>query len=285
MTIGPDTSMTFRDAILRVAEAAGLADNVNAATVGIPTDTGDLDIVKRAVWDGAELFYRGLNPATGKVHPWTFLRPMVELICDPAGTGPDNIENDPAKMRLPWNVTGRPSGTWVWKVASGGWGGNVIDTHIERLERMHVLGTITGCPEYAAIGVAKDQKVNVTDRQGWYVHVYPTPDLAYVMRARFLLTPRKLLELDDRHIAGALHDQTLVSAAVWAFKRRDAKDRATRESYREDFEEAMLASIKHDEMNVPKTLGRLEDPSLCGDDEEQDYARNAITVNGVQVYP
>ena len=75
--MAPDSTLTYKDLLIRVAEAAGIASYINPAdaadnTAQVPTDPHNLDLCKRAVNDGLDQFYLS-NPR------WSFLKPTVSL--------------------------------------------------------------------------------------------------------------------------------------------------------------------------------------------------------------
>ena len=115
-TLPPDTSLTFQDLILRVAEETRFAkydDSNPNSPAQIPTDRGILDKIKRAINDGISLMARDYPK-------WTSLRPQVSFLMSTDGTGPLNLPNpitgepDPSIYRLPWYITGRPINGWHW---------------------------------------------------------------------------------------------------------------------------------------------------------------------------
>lgn len=277
-----DTSLNFEGLLLRTAEALSLADNTGSV-VGIPTNSTDLDIVKRALWDGLEMFYRGLDPRTGKVRLWSFLTPTVELTIGTAATNPRLINGDTSRYLLDLRVQGAPVGRWSWSDGSG-WFGRALSTSIDRVDMAHGGAAVTGPPQMAAVAPLEGRSA-AGQRQGWEVRVYPKPDRAYTLRARFRLWPPRMEHVSEKHLAGAQHDQTIIAQAVWARRRFDAKDPAERAGYKAAADEAMIASIELDLQNEPDNAGPLtdlSDPSGKADPFENS-AGSPIIVNGVTV--
>jgi hypothetical protein len=252
-----DTSLTFQDFILRTAEKVGLCDYPTGGVASIPLD---LDRCKRAVNDGIEMIYRAYPK-------WTFLSQVIEITTSVDGSGPTNIENDPARYVLPWYVTGQPNKDPVWSnTPTAGWGGaaRLIDYNQVLLMRARstngVNGTVyTGWPRFCATTTYEPSNGG---RRGWELILYPNPNLAFLLRMDFRVFAPKMIDLTDRHVMGAQHDQTLIDAAAWAFKRDDSKDPADKAMYKQEFEESVKQSIAIDLENAPKTLGPVTDPSV-----------------------
>lgn len=290
MNDAADTSMTFRDLILRVAEAGNMCDypEGEANEAAIPVDRHDLDLCKRSVRDGLEQFYRA-NKA------WTFLQPEVTMTLSTDGTGAANIAADPCRYRLPWYTNGASSGSLVWSNGAGNYGGAVILTNFERLAAASATNpNLTGFPQLACIlpaplGVA----VTVGDRQGWELRIWPKPNEAYTLKARFRVFPRRLEDLDERHVAGAPHDQTIVSYAIWTLKRRDAETNpGVLATYKAEAEQGLKQSMILDAPNIPRLLGRSRDTGIvedmigrAGRTLPTGFWNGTSTYNGVAVNP
>lgn len=289
MNDAADTSMTFRDLILRVAEAGGLCDYPEGEDneAAIPTDPHDLDLCKRSVRDGLEQFYRAHKK-------WTFLQPEVSMTLSTDASSPASINDDPARYRLPWFVCGASSGVITWANPVGSWGGTLQLTNPERVMAAAANNPdSTGHPQLACI-LPAPQNVAVTtgDRQGWELRVWPKPDANYELKARFRVFPRRLEDLDERHVAGAMHDQTVVSFAVWVLKRRDAETNpGVLAVYKREADEALAASIALDAPNTPRLLGRAYDSGILEDTIGRarglpaGYWNGTSTYNGAAVNP
>lgn len=283
MNAGPDTSMTFGDLIARVARECHCAAYDSNGVAVAPTDKGDLAAVKESIWDGCDDFYKGIDPRDGRAHRWHFLSPVVSLTLSAAGTSPANINADPARYRLPWYVTAAPVGVWHWSGEDSGYTGQAQSVTPENVIQRHEACPTTGRPQLVAVRPTYG-RATVQDRQGWELHVYPDPDQSYTLRARFPVWPRRMESLDERHLAGAPHDQAIVAFAVRAFKRRDKTDAAMLALIERRAAEAMAGSIELDLLNAPDTLGVLIDPSMGrAADPRYDASTRDITVNGVTV--
>lgn len=283
---GPDTSKTFGDLIRDVAEELGLAD-YTGTTPAAPTRAGDLDVVKRAIADGCELFYRGMDPREGgRKHRWTFLTPTIRVTIDPAGTDPATIEGDIARYRLDRRVTSGPHDNWTWELGTQAWSGEVMNVREEVVRQLHANQTNTGPPLYATVRAYPPLNAAAPqDRQGWEVWVWPDPDQVYTLSAKFPVWPRKMLHPDERHLAGPDHDMTIIAASVYAhFRKRRTADPEKAE-VQARFDREMIASIETDLQNLPKTAGRNDDPATTyyADEAYDVRTTRPIVVNGVTI--
>lgn len=266
-TLPPDTSLTFEQVILRVAEECGLAyyDPSSADTpAAIPQDRQVLDKFKRAVNDGMDRLARAYPK-------WTCLRPQVSFSLAPAGDGPLNIPNaatvaagdttpDASIYRLPWYILSQPLNSWHWGSQSSSFSGYARVTTPEEVDRLHRSASATSYPQLAAIIPSPIRGDAGSDRQTKAVRFWPAPNEAFLVTARFLVTPGKMVDLQDRHIFGASHDQTVVAFAVWCFKEHDAKDPGMRATYESRANRALAESIRIDQESVPQDLGSMGDP-------------------------
>lgn len=272
--------MTFRDLILRVAEELGVAFYDPTGTdnsAQIPQDPHDLDVCKRAVNDGYQLLRRSYSK-------WNCLQQIVTFTLSTDGSAPETIAADTSRYALPWYVTGRPLGDWSWDDGTGTYAGRCIDTDIESVMRSNSGSTTTGPPLMAAVTTIPESLV--TQGRMWEVRFYPTPNLAFRVRANFRCEPVPLKELDQRHVFGAQHDQTLVACAVWTAKKRDLQDADLREMFKGEYETAVAQSIGLDrDLQGPRTLGVTEDPSNhTGDPEAGRWGFRGLQMyNGVAV--
>lgn len=268
-TFPPDTSLSFQDIILRVAEEAGFAfyDSSSPDTpAAIPQDRQILDKIKRSINDGIDRMARAYPK-------WTSLRPQVSFALAPNGDGPLNIPNnltlaaggttnDPSLYRLPWYITGRPVNGWQWSSQGSNFAGFAKDVSPEELDFRQRASQTASFPLMAAIVPSSMKGDPGSDRQTKAVRFWPSPDQAYLVTARFLVYPAKLVALQDRHIFGAAHDQTVLAFALWALKEHDAKDAGMRATYQARAANALAESIRIDQEGVQLDLGMMTDPNL-----------------------
>jgi hypothetical protein len=275
----PDSSMTYEDIILRVSEALGLcayAEEADDNRAVIPTDPHDLDLVKRAIRDGLGLMQR----ASPK---WRCLQPVLEVTLAPLGDGAASIDGDPARIRLPWWVTGEPS-RWTWEQEdSGGYGGDLVVTSEHRILAAHASSSTSGRPQLIALTPRRNGRTVGDPILGYEAHIYPDPDQAYILRARCRVHPSPLVELNDRHVFGAQHDQTIIAASVYSAMRWDRTRAEDTELWRKRWLEAKAESIALDLENVPGSLGCLEEPISEGRIPAAEGYLGVQTHNGVAI--
>jgi len=293
-TLPPDTSLTFQDLILRVAEETRFAkydDSNPNSPAQIPTDRGILDKIKRAINDGISLMARDYPK-------WTSLRPQVSFVMSTDGTGPLNLPNpitgepDPSIYRLPWYITGRPINGWHWVSTASNFSGFAVDCDPERIDHLQRSTQTSSYPRVASIVPSISKGDTGADRQTKAVRFWPSPDQAYQVTARFLVHPSPMIELQDRHIFGASHDQTVLAYSVWCFKRNDAKDPGLRSEYRARVYGdgttmnigALAASIKIDQESVPASMGVMADPSI-NQSKSGRYVNPGLDVNTGSMTP
>lgn len=270
----PDTSLTLDDLVLRVAEAFGLAD-YSGDKAAVPTSPHDYDLCLRAVNDGIARIYRA-NPR------WNFLRQTVRFPMSTDGTGPWNIESDPARYRMPWFVSTPPEESAICLTGSTSTQFTVPVVALAYVRNARAAAASdSGTPQIAAVD--RSQVASLGSRPQWEMVVYPDPDYAYVVEATFRCFAPRMVEACERHVMGAEHDQTAIAAAQYAMSLTDNKDPSLREHYRAEFEKAVAESIALDRMHAPRTIPRIHDPSVQGDDFVYDFGeRNISTVtNGV----
>lgn len=283
-----DTSLDLRAIMLRVAEKVGLAYYGAAGNekAQIPVDPADYDRVLRAINDGIEMVYRAYPK-------WTFLDQTIDIPLSVDGTGAECIDSDAGRYRLPWFVAGPPQKDPVWsQTPQTGWGGMARLIDYNQVLAMRAVSTngqngtvYTGWPKY--VGCTTYQPRN-GKRQGWELVVFPNPNQAYTLRCTFRVFAPKMVELGEKHVMGAQHDQTLIDAAAWAFKRDDSKDPTERAMYKAEFDQSLSQSIALDQENEPKTLGQVIDPSVATvviDGVNRMTYGPVTTYNGVPINP
>ena len=284
-----DTSLTFEQMIIRVAEALRMASYVNPDNSSdvtdnqarIPRDRNRLDICKRAVNDALDELH------AAKPQGWRCLRRTVEFTMSTDGTGPDSIATDPGRIRLPLGVQGPPIGKWTWGLA-GQYGGELTDCH-EDAVRGRYLSTSgsdwTGYPRLICVRPFHDVGISPGgDRRGWEAYVWPRPDQAYTLSARFNLMHRKMVELSERHVFGALHDQNIIDLAIARHKARFGPP-GEKAMHRQDAIDAVARSIALDNVTEARTLGVTEDAVVdgaidCGGTRTR---HDRVFLDGVQV--
>jgi len=213
MAIGYDTSLTFGDLKLRVAEAVDVAPqgsgSDNRATA--PTDPNLKDRIERAINDAARQIAGAWR--------WTWLSPTLSITLSPDGDGPMSVNEDPTRYRLPACVNSAPFGRVAWKYPAGTSGGGIVtDTHIDRLVDMTDRSPdFEGPPQYCA--VRPIEGVGIGDRPGIELLVWPKPDQAYVLTSRFRVMPTRMVNDAERPIWPEWMDDAVIAKAVTNFLR------------------------------------------------------------------
>jgi hypothetical protein len=247
MPVDIDTSATFEDLILRLAERVGLADQ-SGTVAAIPTDADNLAKIKRCVNEGYARFLRAYKY-------WSFLEQDVQITLSSAGTGGHCIESDPGRYALPGYVAGSPKGPWTY-----------VD---ERTARAHIQniapslidgyrqgdGGSSGVPCYAACRPRATGAPKGGAPLGWEALFWPLPDSNYVIKATFRIKQHKLVENHDRHIAGSEHDDSLHAFCWLAWQEDDAEDPHIAERAKAAAMERLAESVELDKQNHPDSVG------------------------------
>lgn len=262
--------MSFGDLMLEVADTFGLAQNVDAngddSAAAIPTDASRLDKLKRCVNQGYKSFISGMDPL-GKMVPytqWNFLDQIVSIVLSPDGTGPMCIAGDNSRYRLPSVITSRPKHAWTLTLDGRTLYRIVEDTTSHRvatfLAASATVGTV-GYPYMAACRPIPAPEGNESGGQ-WEVLVAPRPNLEATMFAQFRLNPRKMTDVNERHVCGAQHDATIRAMCILEWARGDVKDQNAFARFQQDASVKLAASVMLDTNFSPRTVGMVNDPGL-----------------------
>lgn len=280
--MAPDSTLTYKDLLIRVAEAAGIASYINPAdaadnTAQVPTDPHNLDLCKRAVNDGLDQFYLS-NPR------WSFLKPTVSLSLSSTGVSPASYPGDTTHSRylLPWYIQGNQRTPWTWSYATAK-GSVVRSTSMHDVRARHAHSVAAGPPMLCAVDVS-DAPVPVGARPLWELRVWPRPDRDYVMESQFDIQPRGLAELGERVVAGARHDQTVIAFCIAQLARSHGAPDSIRSQleYWDNHRGVLLAqSLAFDAEQDAGSLGVMNDPGV--EIERRGGARPIPAVNGFVV--
>lgn len=266
-----NTSATFGELLLQLAVRTGFAD-YSGSVAALPTDAHRLAKLKSYVNDGYDRFLRA-NPK------WTFLVRMVPLTFNTDGTGPSNIDGEPARYRLPGYVSGPPLGDWTYvdertsRRAIGRVHPDIIDGYRQ------VNGeTFTGVPIICGHRPFSPKDPIGNTQTAWEAIFWPAPDSTYAVQAPFRVAKHRMVELGERHIAGADHDASIAAYAVWVWKEDDAEDPAELAKYRLEavgdpgggVRGRLQESIDLDEQNFPDSVGYSAPPDTSA------YRRGSI---------
>jgi len=268
--------MSFSRLILEVAEAAGIA-RYQDATDGegniarIPSDAHDLDRVRRAV-------NRGLRAFFAANRRWTFLVPAVTLTLTEDASGGDNINGDASRLRLPPGLKGDPIGNWTIN-APDSTANPTTCIHTSERRVMSCISTSasSGRPTMAAVRPVMGLGSG-TDGAVREVIFWPKPDTTYTASARFRVLPREMNELEERHLAGAEHDETILAFCKFAMLERDPDLSAHFAAERD----RMLELSKELDKNNMNAVGSMND-CLQGEDAITHRDARAMMPRGIVI--
>lgn len=261
MATGPDTSATAQDLLIRLAESAGCAvyenpEDANDNTARIPTNPHDLDKCWRALNDAISYLSR--------VRTWRCLMYRSQISIGSDGTAPLCLDSRPGVYALPWYFdTASPAVDWHISDSAGSLVSIVTMTDINTVRRHLLAGTGSGRPVLAAVVPGVSGSPGASSRKGWQIHLAPIPDQSYTMESEIRLRATKMVSLEDRHVFGAIHDETLLSVAKWMIARDQRSDAENVALLKAEADEAIATSIRIDIENTPPTLGLMTDPGVC----------------------
>lgn len=261
--------LTFRRLVELTAEYRGMGiygDEDEEA--GLPADPEDLRIAVNIV----EQAWSAFLMADGE-HRWRFLSRIAYIQLNADGEGPDNVDGSASLYRMPWDFTGQYSGEFYFEPDSDM--GLVRIIQPEQLGRMQQVES-SGIPRYAAFRPLRRGQHS----SRFAVEFYPTPGSNDGLYLNIAGQPMAW-ELEDRHIAGAAHDQTLIQAC----KAMAELDQTDRPGTQYALYESMLArSIKFDKRTGPRNIGLLIDPANLTDGYLSDayfgHPAQSVTVYG-----
>jgi len=264
MSIGAvQPGYTFGDLMLLVAKEFGYArivdDAGNDTTPQLPSEPSRVDALAYVVAGGYESFLRA-NPK------WSFLTPTHTITMDSTGTGALNVAGDAGRYLLPVGVSGRPSDGWLLTLPSVDRRAyTVSDTSAKRVAADRAANTSVGMPGLAAVRPMMQDDGSLR----WEVFVSPLPDRNYTLTAQLRLAPPRMSALDDRHIAGPAHDDTIAAMAFAAMAMREG-DSNKISIYRDDAQSALDESIRLDGLMIEHDIGVL--PSTWSDERDRTRA-------------
>lgn len=267
MSSGPDTSKTAEDLLIRLAEWDGSASYVNDEDANdnrarVPTNPHDLDILWRALNDAIECMSRGATK-DGYVHEWRCLMYRASVSIDTTGTLPYALDGRTGVYALPWYFDNASPATDWWCYTSGTTLVSFMSMTDIRSVRTYLLSNPGNSrPIMAAVVPGVSGAPGASNRKGWQLHVAPLPDQAYTLETEIRLRATKLESLGDRHVFGALHDETILALAKWVLVRDKRADPQTVADAKAAADEALALSIRLDLANTPTNLGTMTDPGI-----------------------
>lgn len=255
MPIDLESSKTFQQLMLELADPFGLAEYGSDGTeqAQLPDDAETLRKLKTCVNNAYKLFLRA-DPA------WTFLVYPYVITTNSDGKGPDNVDGDPARYRLPPPIRTKPQTNLVFMDHTA-WG--EVQTWSPRLVRNRQQSRITqGRPQYAGYRSIPASDGIDSAKVAWEVMFWPTPDGVYELEGEFRVLPYDMVDLDERHVAGAEHDLAVLAAAKWLWAKDDSEQAPMLATYAADWAQALADSRALDKLKRPTRERVLRDPSV-----------------------
>lgn len=253
MAIGAvTTGKTLGELALDVARAFNFAEIVddagNTIAPRLPSDPSRLDTLLDACRSGYETFIRS-RPR------WNFLRQLTSIVCDPTGTGFQCVDGDAGRYGL---SAGTRSNQPVWTLLPANGTDSVTATLLsvspERVSSAWALDPEPGIPMFCALRPTHQNDGSIR----WELMIAPRPSKPYILQSTYVIQPPPLINLDDRHVAGAVHDEAIKAACLAEFASRDLDgDRAS--MYRSMRAEQFAASAAIDDTLTVPDLGEIPD--------------------------
>jgi hypothetical protein len=255
MAVDLESSKTFQQLMIELGEPFGLIEYGTAGdeAAQLPTDAETLRKLKTCVNNAYKLFLRA-DPN------WSFLILPHVITTNSDGLGPDNLEGDAARYRLPSPIRTKPQTNLVFLGTSGQ---GEVQTWTPRLIRNRQQAQEgSGMPQLAGFRRVETSDGIDTAKIAWEVIFWPTPDGVYELEGEFRVLPYDLVDLGERHVAGADHDYAILAAAKWLWVKDDSSEQATLATYAADWAQALADSRTLDKRLRPVRERQLRDPSV-----------------------
>ncbi len=260
-----DTGWTFGRLILEVAEDAGLADQTGAVAA-IPSDAATLDRVKRAVNKGYQEFIRH-DPQ------WSFRARAFVITTNSSGASHDSVNGQTGVIRLPRWLQRAPDVPFYFVDENSVYSQLVPFTyaHVRSQQQRY---PDEGVPSMYAVHPLEspDGMVGPGSGVAWALYLWPTPDAAYQIESQGFVYPYEMVELEERHIAGAEHDQTIKAFALKQLYSGPHEDPAKKRDCAEAAKEQLALSLAADMPQRVGIKGRLRDPRMLAAETRNPYA-------------
>jgi len=246
----PTLNLTFSALRIRVAEFLGLAFYGAAGDLAaaLPTDAHDLDLVGRIVNDGYRRFL------TDHERGWNFLTVPLTLTF---GTG--LVAADQSRYFLPDDFYGVLVQPFTYPANTNA-GLTTIDPVSEyRVRELRAATTSTGYPSVVALRAINTTATATGGR--WEAIFWPTPSSADTVTALYKRFPNVLSGASDTSVAGFVHDNTVLAAALAEAELQRNDILGPRESA---YQTALVRSKRIDSRSTPGRGGGYGDPSAGG---------------------
>lgn len=263
--------MTLAAMMLELAEDVGLAyygaDGRQAPS--LPQDAGSLAKLRSYVNKG----YREFLAADPR---WSFTRTTEELELSPDGTGPRNIDGDPARYRLPPYMRGIPASTpaYIDQISS--------ITHCALRDASTVLRNIqaikaSGVPRMCAVRpIPNPGGITSAEHTHYEMIFYPAPDAKYRLSWLVRVHPYSLVDDNEPHVAGSEHDRAIMAAVSKCWRDKFSDDPGEIANAVREWVNLLEASRANDRETRTRNFGRMTDPSICVDERSR-RGRGLIT--------
>ena len=276
MTMEPTLAMSFDDMIIRVSEVLGVGyyGAAGDSAAAAPTDTHDLDMVKRIVNDGWRRF------CTSHPRGWNWMTPNFALTFDSEGTTGRTVESDSDQIPRAARYY-MPHGFYGQFIDQFTYGPDGPRVDIELTDESHIRslyatsGSTTGDPVFCAVRPLPTSTGSAQPNGRWEVIFYPTPSSDISVVARLRLWPNKLVNTTDRHAAGFQFDEAVLAACMAEAEQQRDKTAGVMTAR---WAEALARAIVTDNATVPRTLG------YCGGSKDYSVTRRNGWYNGVDSY-
>lgn len=250
MPLNLDNSRTFGQLVLELGRRLGLAvvGDADAGSIEIPAGTTRNQVVD-AINDGAR--------RVATAYRWSWLEIDVPVLLDVAGTGPLNVASSSMRLRLPSYVVGQPLPPVRWSVPSEGTAiadaGTAKAIHPDDVRRLQLTQpTRGGAP--LVVGMMLLQPTKVSERPIPTLLVWPKPDRAYTIEARFRAFPSNLSDDAERPLWPEAFDALVLAAAAVELGGRPGQ---TQDEAEKLYEREMANALKFDQSTRVRTIGTL----------------------------
>jgi hypothetical protein len=234
----PDSSMTFADLRLRLAERVRLVQQDSAQRVVARTTEPDRTRLNNAINDGVREFMAFVGPvmSSGRAvtfagWEWAKAQFSVEITQEAGGY---TAGFDPSVVTLPPIMASRPISTVAFKrTGSTVDGGDVQLRHPAEIASRHAIdSSSSGYPCFGAVAFNPAARASLGSRGCWELRVWPKPDNDYTISFAARVQPQPFTQDDERGIWPQEHDLTVVACAVYCFQLADkpSGDPAVREA-------------------------------------------------------
>lgn len=248
--------MSYQQMRVAVARAVGIADESSSEGYGPPASVHEAQAVDEAVHEAIDEVLAERR--------WVWATPRASITLAPGGDSAFNVDKDPTLYKLP---------AWIESLPVGDV--NVKDTQSRAFcGRVRVLGDDTvarynlenpqliGRPE--AVSFASLIEAGGTDRPGWAMRVYPKPDRAYVLSARFDIQTWRFDHPMQHGPWTPPFGRLIVKGAVKCLKRMGLAPKLASEDVDRDYAELLAKLLARDDENRPRHLDLSEESTSQG---------------------